>query len=62
VSNRVTAQRKAYNLGWAAGVRGNPTALENADDRGVSRDWYDGFFDATCNETKYTNLKETTTT
>jgi len=39
------AAEKAYNSGYAAGRRGNPEALQNADMRRVGPSWYKGFFD-----------------
>ena len=36
---------KDYRNGYAAGQRGNYDALGKADARGVSKDWYRGFYD-----------------
>jgi hypothetical protein len=45
-------RNRDYRLGWNAYERGSQDALERADDRHVSREWYDGFFDAAAGRPK----------
>lgn len=56
IADRNKRRRADYRLGWNAYQRGNPEALERADDRGVTRDWYDGFFDAASDRPKFHTL------
>lgn len=37
--------KRDYLNGWNASERGSTNALENADRRGVSTTWYDGYYD-----------------
>jgi len=51
-------ERKAYNTGWAAGLRGSYDAFGRADQRGAPRAWYIGFMDADAGVEKYSGLAE----